>query len=79
MGTGPWKLLVQEEAAPELESGVEPEPESEAEPESELIEETRASGKLMKEIEKEDEEKGANAQKPEKCEDQVIESHFDNK
>ena len=43
MGTGPWKLLVQEDAAPEPESGVEPDPESAAEPESELIEETRAS------------------------------------
>ena len=69
LGTGPWKLLVQEEAVPEPESEAEPEPESAAE--SELIEETRASGKFMKEMEKEEEEKGTNAHKPEKCEDQA--------
>ena len=49
MRTGPWKLLVQDEAVPE--------PESAAKPESELTEETRASGKLMKEMEEKEEEK----------------------
>ena len=70
---------MQEEAAPEPESEAEPEPESEpetepesaAEPVSELIEETSTARKLTKEMEKDEEEKCANAHKPDKCEDEA--------
>ena len=49
----------------------ETEPESAAEPVSELIEETSAARRVMKEMENEEDKKGANAHKPEKCEEEA--------